>query len=92
MLVVGVHRDGAGLCTHRAAEVVGLGPLSPSESALLLSTAVDGADTAVVRRAAELSGGNPLYLRTLARAAADTLRSGAAWEDAAGAAPACGIS
>jgi len=86
LLIVGVHRDGPDLRAHRAAEVVGLGPLSPSESACLLSTAVDGADTAAVRRAAELSGGSPLYLRTLAKAAADTLRGESA--DTAGSAPA----
>lgn len=86
LLIVGVHRDGPDLRAHRNAEVVGLGPLSQSESACLLSIAVDGADTAAVRRAAELSGGSPLYLRTLAKAAADTLRGKAA--DTAGSAPA----
>ncbi|MFC0541560.1 ATP-binding protein [Kutzneria chonburiensis] len=86
LLVVGVHRDGPDLRAHRAAEVVSLGPLSQSESACLLSTAVDGADAAAVRRAVEQSGGSPLYLRTLAKAAADTLRGNAA--DTAGSAPA----
>ena len=88
LLIVGVHRDGPDLRSHRVAEVVGLGPLSPGEAACLLSTAVDGADTGAVRRAAELSGGSPLYLRTLAKAAADTLRGTTAWADTAGAAPA----
>ena len=87
LLVVGAHRDGAELRTHRAAEVIGLGPLSSGESAVMLSTAVDGADPAAVRRATELSGGSPLFLRTLAKVAADALRGQAAWADAVGADP-----
>jgi DNA-binding CsgD family transcriptional regulator len=87
LLVVGTHRGAERLPAHRAAEVLGLGPLSPNEAAVLLSTAVGGADTAAVRRAAELSGGSPLYLRTLARVGAETLRGKAGWDGATGTAP-----
>ncbi|HEV2777959.1 MAG TPA: AAA family ATPase [Actinophytocola sp.] len=83
LLVVGTHRDASDLRAHRAAEVLALGPLSPSEAVAMLSTAVDDADTAAVRRAAELSGGSPLYLRTLARVAADALRGRAGWDSSA---------
>ncbi len=87
VLVVGVHREGTELPTHRAAEVIGLGPLSPRESAVLLSAAVEGADTAAVRRAAELAGGSPLYLRTFAKVAPGALRGGRDWDEDAGGAP-----
>jgi tetratricopeptide (TPR) repeat protein len=85
ILVVGTQRDP--VAVHRAAEVVHLGPLSPSESAAVLSAAVDNADTAAVLRAAKLSGGSPLYLRTLARVARDQLRGGSALDVAIGASP-----
>jgi hypothetical protein len=49
---------------------IDLQPLSPREVATLLHAALDGHVTAVtVRRLAEISAGNPLYLRELVRAA-----------------------
>ena len=92
ILVVGAHRDPAGgplaaSSAHRATEVLSLGPLTRNEAAAILSTAVDRADPAVVRRAAELSGGSPLYLRTMTRVAAEQLRGRASWDDAVGEAP-----
>lgn len=86
LLIVGTHRDASELRAHRATEIVGLGPLTPGEAAAMLSTAVSGTDSVAVRRAAELSGGSPLYLRTLARVAADALRGESRW-DAADARP-----
>ena len=53
----------------------------------MLSAAVDRADPAAVRRAAGLSGGSPLYLKTMARVAGDQLRGRASWDDAVGEAP-----
>jgi DNA-binding CsgD family transcriptional regulator len=91
MLVVGMHRDPAGgslpgSIAHRA-EVLSLRPLTQNEAAAVLSAAVEEADPAAVRRAAELSGGNPLYLATLTRVAAEQLRGRASWDDAVGEAP-----
>ncbi|MDQ4119559.1 MAG: hypothetical protein M3235_21755, partial [Actinomycetota bacterium] len=87
VLVVGTHRDAAALpgsLSHRATDVVGLGPLSGAESAVVLSGFVDDADRDAVRRAAVLSGGSPLYLRTLARVATGHLRGHAAWDESVG--------
>lgn len=44
-----------------------LGPLTESDSKQLLLRALPGADPAVIRRVAALSGGNPLYLLQLVR-------------------------
>jgi DNA-binding CsgD family transcriptional regulator len=92
VLVVGAHRDPAGgsqaaSSAHRATEVLSLGPLARNDAATILCTAVGRADPAAVRRAAELSGGSPLYLRTMIRVAADQLRGRASWDDAVGEAP-----
>ncbi len=86
LLVLGTSRDSS-LPADRAAEVLSLGPLSPSEATAYLSTAVEHTDTAAVRRAVELSGGSPIYLRTLAKVAADALRGEADWDGATGSAP-----
>jgi DNA-binding CsgD family transcriptional regulator len=91
LLVVGMHRDPAGgslpgSIAHRA-EVLSLRPLTQNEAAAVLSAAVEEADPAAVRRAAELSGGSPLYLTTLTRVAAEQLRGRASWDDAIGEAP-----
>jgi DNA-binding CsgD family transcriptional regulator len=91
MLVVGMHRDPAGASlpaaiVHRA-EMLSLRALTQNEAAAMLSAAVDRADPASVRRAAGLSGGSPLYLRTMARVAAEQLRGRASWDDAVGEAP-----
>lgn len=93
LLVVGTHRDGAGeplYGVHRqgATEQLHLGPLDDDDARTLLSTAVAKADPAAVHRAAQLSGGSPLYLRTLTRVAADGLRGDRSWDDAVGEAPA----
>jgi DNA-binding CsgD family transcriptional regulator len=93
LLVVGTHRDGAGEPLHGvyrqgATEQLHLGPLDPEDARTLLSTAVSKADPAAVHRAAQLSGGSPLYLRTLTRVAADRLRGTGSWNDAVGEAPA----
>jgi DNA-binding CsgD family transcriptional regulator len=93
LLVVGTHRDEAGeplhgVHRHGATEDLHLGPLDPEDARTLLSTAVAKADPSAVRRAAQLSGGSPLYLRTLTRVAADRLRGIGSWDDAVGAAPA----
>ncbi|MBM7784082.1 ATP-binding protein [Tenggerimyces flavus] len=87
LLVVGTHRDAAALPADRSAEVVNLGPLSPTEAAAMLSTAVEGADQAAIGRAVELSGGSPLYLRTLTKVAVEALRGDRDWDGATGAAP-----
>ena len=52
-----------------------------------MSAAIEEADPAAVRQAAELSGGSPLYLATLTRVAAEQLRGRASWDDAVGEAP-----
>jgi DNA-binding CsgD family transcriptional regulator len=93
LLVVGTHRDGAGEPLHGvhrqgATEQLHLGPLDPEDARTLLSTAVAKADPAAVHRAARLSGGSPLYLRTLTRVAADRLRGAGSWDDTVGEAPA----
>jgi DNA-binding CsgD family transcriptional regulator len=91
LLVVGTRRDALGEPGpggHRAGatEEVHLGPLHPAEASRLLSLTVDRADPSAVHRAAAISGGSPLYLRTLTRVAADQLRGGS-WDDTIGAAP-----
>jgi DNA-binding CsgD family transcriptional regulator len=91
MLVVGTHRLQAGggslaLPAH-ATEMLTLQPLAPAEAVAFLSAAVEQADPSAVRRAAEMSGGSPLYLRTLARIAVGPVQGRAAWDDAIGDAP-----
>lgn len=91
MLVIGMHRDPAGgslpgAIVHRA-EMLSLRALTQNEAAAMLSAAVDRADPAAVRRAAGLSGGSPLYLKTMARVAGEQLRGRASWDDAVGEAP-----
>jgi hypothetical protein len=93
LLVVGIHRDGAGEPLHGvhrqgATEQLHLGPLDPVDARMLLSTAVAKADPSAVRRAARLSGGSPLYLHALTRVAAEQLRGKGSWDDALGEAPA----
>jgi DNA-binding CsgD family transcriptional regulator len=91
MLIVGMHRDPAGASLPGAiaqrAEVLSLRPLTQNEAAAILSAAVERADPVAVRRAAGLSGGSPLYLRTMARVAGEQLRGRASWDDAVGEAP-----
>lgn len=89
MLVIGAHRgapDSAldALPRHGATDDVHLGPLAPAEASAYLSSAVAKADPDAVRRATELSGGNPLYLRTLSRVAAGPLRGDGGWAAAVG--------
>jgi hypothetical protein len=67
--------------------MLSLRALTQNEAAAMLSAAVDRADPAAVRRAAGLSGGSPLYLRTMARVAGEQLRGRASWDDAVGEAP-----
>lgn len=92
LLLVGTHRESSGdgfadSPAHRASELVGLGPLSPAESAAMLSASVAQADKAAVRHASRLSGGSPLLLRTLARVAGGQLRGRLAWDDTVGEQP-----
>ncbi len=87
VLVIGTYRDPVEIGRTSATEELHIGPLDASEARTLLSTAVDRADPSAVRRAADLSGGNPLYLRTLGRVAADQLRGDGSWDDSVGTAP-----
>ncbi|HEU4424525.1 MAG TPA: AAA family ATPase, partial [Pilimelia sp.] len=91
LLLIATHRDGAGeaLVGHRsgATEELRLGPLDRADASRLLSVTVERADPVAVRRAVELSGGSPLYLRTLGRVAAEQLRGRGSWDDTVGAAP-----
>jgi DNA-binding CsgD family transcriptional regulator len=91
LLVVGTHRLDAGgglpALPARATETLMLGPLASADAAAFLSAAVEHADPSAVRHAADLSGGSPLYLRTLARIAVGPLQGRAAWDVALGEAP-----
>jgi len=92
LVVLATVRDGlteplSGQLIRNATDVVSLGPLTLGEAAELLTSAVEGADPHAVRHAAQLSGGNPLYLRTLSRTAADQLRGRASWGEQVGEAP-----
>ena len=92
LLVIGTCRDNPGeslLGVYRSnvTEELHLGPLDQSDAMLLLSGSLLTADPAAVRRAAELSGGSPLYLRTLGRVAADHLQGRRSWVDTIGEAP-----
>lgn len=94
LLIVGTHRDPAGGSRQGppagASEVLNLRPLSRSESAALLAGAVGNADPGAVRRAAELSGGSPLYLKTISRVAAEQLRGREPWAETVGESPELG--
>lgn len=92
LLIVGIHRDPAGGSrpgspAQDASDLLNLRPLTRSESAALLSMAVGNADPDAVRRAAELSGGSPLYLKTISRVAAEQLRGHGPWAETLGEAP-----
>jgi DNA-binding CsgD family transcriptional regulator len=92
LTVLATVRDGLdesvpGQLIRHATDVVGLGPLSFGEAAELLTGAVESADPQAVRHAARLSGGSPLYLRTLSRTAADQLRGRVPWGEQVGEAP-----
>ncbi|MFC7622314.1 ATP-binding protein [Microlunatus sp. GCM10028923] len=91
LLLVGTHRDSTGAAAegpaHRAGELIGLGPLSPTEAAEVLAGAVEQADPAAIRHATRLSGGSPLFLRTLARVATDQLRGQVTWDETVGEQP-----
>jgi predicted ATPase len=86
ILIVCTQRDTIGdstpsLATPRSTAVLNLRPLTPAESATLLAGSVADADPGQVRRGAEISGGSPLYLRTLTRVAAPQLRGTSAWSE-----------
>jgi DNA-binding CsgD family transcriptional regulator len=85
ILVVCIQRDTADAtltrATSHATAVLSLRPLTHAQSAALLAAAVTGADAAEVRRGAELSGGSPLYLRTLTRMATRQLRGESDWSE-----------
>jgi DNA-binding CsgD family transcriptional regulator len=92
MLIVGTHRDAvagdlADSPAHRASEVIGLDPLSSDDAATLLTASVERADRSAVRHATRLSGGSPLFLRTLARVATDQLQGRVAWDETVGEQP-----
>lgn len=91
LLVVATRRlEGGGALPALPAygtEMLTLGPLAPADAAAFLSAAVEHADPSAVRRAVELSGGIPLYLRTLARIAVGPLQGRAAWDHTLGDAP-----
>src|SRR5262249_50693819 len=65
----------------RATAVLSLRTLSTVDSAAILSAAIQGANAADVRRGVEISGGSPLYRRTLTRVAASQLRGQADWAE-----------
>jgi DNA-binding CsgD family transcriptional regulator len=95
LLIVGTQRDpGGGSRPGSPApgvgDVLNLRPLTPTESAALLSGAVGNADPEAVRRAAELSGGSPLYLKTMSRVAAEQLRGREPWTETVGESPELG--
>jgi DNA-binding CsgD family transcriptional regulator len=92
LLIVGTHRDpaGSGSPVQGASDVLNLRPLTRSESAALLSGAVGNADPEAVRRAAELSGGSPLYLKTMSHVAAEQLRGREPWAETVGDSPELG--
>jgi len=95
LLIVGTHRDPAtgalpGSLAQGASDVVNLRPLTREESAALLAGAVGHPDPAAVLRAAELSGGSPLYLKTVSRVAAEQLRGREPWAETFGESPELG--
>ncbi len=83
VLVVATHRPPVGgplaerlpeLRTRAGSELLRLAPLPEDEAATLVHRAAVGAHRDAVRRIVGWAGGNPLYLRTAARAAPDLLR------------------
>ena len=64
----------AELRTRGGSELLRLAPLPEDEAAALVHRAAAGAHDDAVRRIVRWAGGNPLYLRTVARAAPDLLR------------------
>jgi DNA-binding CsgD family transcriptional regulator len=95
LLIVGTQRDPGGGSRPGSpapgvSDVLNLRPLTPTESAALLSRAVGSADPEAVRRAAELSGGSPLYLKTMSRVAAEQLRGREPWTETVGESPELG--
>jgi DNA-binding CsgD family transcriptional regulator len=95
LLIVGTQRDPGGGSRRGSpaqgvSDVLNLRPLTPTESAALLSRAVGNADPEAVRRAAELSGGSPLYLKTMSRVAAEQLRGREPWTETVGESPELG--
>jgi DNA-binding CsgD family transcriptional regulator len=95
LLIVGTQRDPGGGSQQGSpapgvGDVLNLRPLTPTESAALLSRAVGNADPEAVRRAAELSGGSPLYLKTMSRVAAEQLRGREPWTETVGESPELG--
>jgi DNA-binding CsgD family transcriptional regulator len=95
LLIVGTQRDPGGGSRQGSpaqgvSDVLNLRPLTPTESAALLSRAVGSADPQAVRRAAELSGGSPLYLKTMSRVAAEQLRGREPWTETIGESPELG--
>jgi DNA-binding CsgD family transcriptional regulator len=95
LLIVGTQRDPGGGSrpgspAQGVSDVLNLRPLTPAESAALLSRAVGNADPEAVRRAAELSGGSPLYLKTMSRVAAEQLRGRESWTETVGESPELG--
>src|SRR5262249_18031411 len=86
ILVIYTQRDDSGdgrlvRTASHASGVLNLRPLTPAESATLLTGAVTGAEPAHLHRAAVLAGGSPLYLRTLTRVAARQLRGESDWSE-----------
>src|SRR5262249_8985114 len=95
LLIVGTQRDPGGGSRQGSpaqglSDVLNLRPLTPTESAALLSRAVGSADPEAVRRAAERSGGSPVYLKTMNRAAAQQLRGREPWTETGGESPELG--
>ncbi|GAB3051202.1 AAA family ATPase [Intrasporangium mesophilum] len=63
-----------GLLARPGTEILHLSGISGDQAGELVSQVVVGADAQVVQAVAEQVGGNPLYLRTIARVAPDLLR------------------
>jgi DNA-binding CsgD family transcriptional regulator len=92
LIVLVTVRDGAGgslagQLIRNATDVLSLGPLTLGEAIELLTGSVESADPDAVRHAARVSGGSPLYLRTLGRTAGDQLRGRVPWGEQVGEAP-----
>jgi DNA-binding CsgD family transcriptional regulator len=87
LLVIGTCREGPLLGRSGRAEELHLGPLGVEDATAFLSRAVDRPDPSAVRKAAHLSGGSPLFLRTLSRVAVAELRGQRTWDDTIGVAP-----
>src|SRR5262249_51666020 len=100
LLIVGTQRGPGGGSRQGSPAQGGSGVLKPPPptppegaapgSAAMLSRAVGSADPEAVRRAAELSGGSPLYLKTMSRVAAEQLRGREPWAETVGESPELG--